>query len=343
MITRIIFSILSFGLFNDCYSQKDTLKEYFHNGTLKKITPRLGGKKNGFEKTFSKSGKIKEETPYLNDTINGIQKGYNIIGELYYESPYINGKINGVVKHYFSNGNLMIETPWTDNKICGTQKWYYKNGVLKNEKPHIKNHLHGITKYYFESGKILEERHYIDGRENGIVKLYYESGEIKSESPYVDGQINGIKVEYDKTGEIVKETRYTDGFPTDKKKDRDVIKKASTHQILYLTKTSNDIKYGFAQENPIKVGCGIDGGPSNQISYLNLLLDAKGNPIKYKRLRSCCDYKSKNGLLGIAKLDQYQIIYLNEKGEETKRLIYITFYDFEEPQILFGFKTIKEK
>jgi tetratricopeptide (TPR) repeat protein len=115
------------------------------------------------------------------------------------------------------------------------------------------------------------------------------------------------------------------------------------HPILRLTKTSENDKYGFTSEKPIMVGTGPDGGPANQRAYLNLLRDQQGKPIKYKRLSSCCDYKSENGFYGMAKLDQYEITYLNEKGNEEKATVYISFYDYEEPQILFGFKTVGQQ
>jgi tetratricopeptide (TPR) repeat protein len=113
--------------------------------------------------------------------------------------------------------------------------------------------------------------------------------------------------------------------------------------IIRLTKTADDDKYGFTPEKPIMAGTGPDGGPANQRAYLNLLRDQQGMPITYVRVGSCCDYKSVNGFLGIAMLDMYEITYLNEKAKEKKAVIYISFYDYEEPQILFGFKTVGQK
>lgn len=112
------------------------------------------------------------------------------------------------------------------------------------------------------------------------------------------------------------------------------------HSILRLTKTATDGKYGFSEDNPVKVGTGAEGGPANQRAYLHLLRDAQGKPIKYKRIKSCCPHKSEHGFMGTALLDQYEIIYLNEKKKEKKAIVYISFYDYEEPQILHGFKTI---
>lgn len=115
------------------------------------------------------------------------------------------------------------------------------------------------------------------------------------------------------------------------------------HPILRLTKTADSEKYGFTSDKPILVGTGTDGGPANQRAYLDLLRDQQGKPLKYKRLSSCCEYKSANGFFGLATLDEYEIIYLNEKGKEKRATVYISFYDYEEPLILFGFKTVGQR
>lgn len=119
--------------------------------------------------------------------------------------------------------------------------------------------------------------------------------------------------------------------------------KIPINSILRLTKTASSDKYGFTEENPVKVGTGTEGGPSNQRAYLNLLRDAQGKTIKYQRLSSCCRHKSEYGLMGMAMLDKYEITYFNENGKEVKAVVYISFYDYEEPQILYGFKTVGQK
>jgi len=115
------------------------------------------------------------------------------------------------------------------------------------------------------------------------------------------------------------------------------------HTILRLTKTADNDAYGFTSENPIRVGRGPDGGAENNRAYLNLLRDATGKPIRYERKGSCCHYESKNSLFGMAMLDLYEITYFNKKGKKTTASVYISFYDYEEPQILFGFKTVGQK
>ena len=119
--------------------------------------------------------------------------------------------------------------------------------------------------------------------------------------------------------------------------------KIVVHPILRLTITADNKKYGFTSDFPIKTGLGPDGGPANQRAYLNLLRDQSGKTVKYERIGSCCAYKSENAPLGMALLDKYEITYLDNEGKIAKEIVYISFYDFEEPQILYGFKTVRHK
>lgn len=112
------------------------------------------------------------------------------------------------------------------------------------------------------------------------------------------------------------------------------------YEITELTKKATSEKYGLTGEMPVKVGTGRHGGPSNQIAYLELLRDVHGNPIAYRRVGSCCRYKSANALFGdYALVDSYEVMYEDEKGEKRKAIIYISFYDYEELLIPIGFKS----
>jgi len=113
------------------------------------------------------------------------------------------------------------------------------------------------------------------------------------------------------------------------------------HPICRLKNISDNDNYGFTQEQPIKVGNGPNGAPANERAYLDLLRDGQGNPISYYREGSCCAYDSQNGFNGLAMLDIYVITYYNEKGMKKTAKVYISMYDYEEPQILKGFQTVK--
>jgi tetratricopeptide (TPR) repeat protein len=122
---------------------------------------------------------------------------------------------------------------------------------------------------------------------------------------------------------------------------KDTVVRKDIHPLLKLTAGSKDFTYGFTSGKPVKVGTGLDGGPANERAYLELLRSPNGKPVKYVRLSSCCAYRSINAPKGLAMLDKYQISYINEKGEEKTELVYLSFYDYDEPQILFGFTTVK--
>ena len=117
---------------------------------------------------------------------------------------------------------------------------------------------------------------------------------------------------------------------------------AKVYEITELNNTSDNEKYGFSSGMPVKVGTGPKGGPANQRAYLDLLRDPNGNSIAYERLGSCCGYKSENGFLGYAMLDRYELAFKDENGKMKKVVVYISFYDYEEPLILKGFKTVSK-
>jgi hypothetical protein len=113
--------------------------------------------------------------------------------------------------------------------------------------------------------------------------------------------------------------------------------------ITKLTEVAENNKYGFTGELPVKVGIGPKGGPANQRAYLDLLRDSGGNKIKYSRLGSCCAYASEKALMGMAFVDRYEIQYLDKEGNKQKTVVFISFYDYEEPKILFGFSAAKSE
>ena len=76
------------------------------------------------------------------------------------------------------------------------------------------------------------------------------------------------------------------------------------NQTFLLTKISTDPTYGFSEKKPIEVG-GVDKseGPMNERRFLNALAGPNGEQVSYYRAGSCCPVKSKNGIMGMAMLD----------------------------------------
>ncbi|MFN8353265.1 MAG: tetratricopeptide repeat protein [Spirosomataceae bacterium] len=120
--------------------------------------------------------------------------------------------------------------------------------------------------------------------------------------------------------------------------DNPIADAPAKYALLRLTQTSTNPKYGFTKENPVRVGPGYNDVTENITAYLDLLRDAQGKPLRYKQTGSCCNYNAK---IGQARIDIFEVIYKNAAGQDKKASVYITFGEYEEPQMLAGFKTVK--
>lgn len=109
--------------------------------------------------------------------------------------------------------------------------------------------------------------------------------------------------------------------------DNPTLKKPSAKMLdentFHLEGISDDPTYAYDQKNAVKVG-GVGSGPTNERRYLNALLGPNGETVSYSRLGSCCQVPSKNGLMGYAMLDIYEIKY---NGLDKPINIYINMYD----------------
>lgn len=64
--------------------------------------------------------------------------------------------------------------------------------------------------------------------------------------------------------------------------------------------------YGYGRRNPVQVGGGAESGAANQRRWLDGLRGPGGQPVRYRRLGSCCEYEVK-GASGV--LDAYEVTY----------------------------------
>ncbi len=184
---------------------------------------------------------------------------------------------------------------------------------------------------------------------DGAIADYNKAIELDSnyaEAYYIRGVVYEMLGKKDEACRDYKTAKKKGSGPLEKKMEKcskDDKPATNYYSILRLTKTATSDKYGFTEKDPIKVGCGPDGGPANQKAYLDLLRDKQGKAIRYERSGSCCMYDSPNGILGKGMLDKYRIVYLNEKNEWMESVLYISFDDYEELKIPMGFKTVGQK
>ncbi|HSY61535.1 MAG TPA: hypothetical protein VK796_06640 [Cytophaga sp.] len=87
---------------------------------------------------------------------------------------------------------------------------------------------------------------------------------------------------------------------------------------------STDSAYGLTPLKPVEVGGKYESGPYNESRYLDALAGPHGERLKYYRSGSCCPVESKNGMFGMAMLDNYKVSY---EGSKDTVSIYINMYD----------------
>lgn len=93
--------------------------------------------------------------------------------------------------------------------------------------------------------------------------------------------------------------------------------------ILKVSEVSADKNYGRTEKKSIKVG-----KIENQKYYLNALLGPNEEPIQYRRVGSCCEFRSKSAAFGKGFLDVYEVTY---SGLQAPIKLYLNGYDYETP------------
>ena len=106
---------------------------------------------------------------------------------------------------------------------------------------------------------------------------------------------------------------------------------------MVILQYSQDTTYGFSPGKPVLVGGVLEGiGPSRERLFLNALTGPGAEPVSYRRLGSCCAFKTPNGFGGGGLLDMYEVIY---DGLAEPLLLYLNMYDEGEVFVPVGFRS----
>ncbi|MDH5589253.1 MAG: hypothetical protein OEZ65_12130 [Gemmatimonadota bacterium] len=102
---------------------------------------------------------------------------------------------------------------------------------------------------------------------------------------------------------------------------------------------ATDSTYGHSPDNPIRVGM-AKGAPMgrHQYRFMDHLRGPNGEAVEWERRGSCCGYDTPNGIMGRGLLDVYEVTY---RGLDEPIVLYLTFYDYEDPRIPAGFTGTK--
>ena len=102
---------------------------------------------------------------------------------------------------------------------------------------------------------------------------------------------------------------------------------ASTTVLPFvICEVSPDETYGYSENNPVRVGGGRSTGLRNQLRYLNALKCPQDQTITYERLGSCCEFRTRQGVIMVdntALLDVYTVTWA---GKATPVTLYINMH-----------------
>ena len=97
---------------------------YDETGMIRKITPYIGGLKNGIEQKFDAAGNLTAEVNYKQGVKDGMANGYFPSKEIAFRKRYNNGKVSGTLTCYFPTGGIAAEIPYQNGQKEGTAKIY---------------------------------------------------------------------------------------------------------------------------------------------------------------------------------------------------------------------------
>jgi hypothetical protein len=82
-------------------------------------------------------------------------------------------------------------------------------------------------------------------------------------------------------------------------------------------------EHGYGRENPVRVGGGAAEGVRRQRRYLDRLRGPAGEPVRYRRLGSCCIFATPTGHEGQGALDAYEVMV---EGADRPVVLYLDLY-----------------
>ncbi len=206
----------------------------------------------------------------------------------------------------------------------------------------VLNYKHDYVAAYIALGNCYKRLTYYDtainyysaaiSLEEDNTEAFYHRAHVYESMNMVDSAADDFKTAFD-LGATQVEDKVK--FYKDTAKNR-----PQYHSIGKITKTSPSATYGFAQNNPIKVGTTAKGGFVNVIAYLSQLRDEKRKPIQYTRIKACCPHKLAGSNASVM-LEEYQITYYTAAEGQKTTTLYLSYYEYDAPLAPMGFTGAK--
>lgn len=127
-------------------------KEYYCDGTLKRVYEIKDGKRVGEGFDYQTNGKLRRKDIYKDGVPNRTTFEYSMpLGILVSETNYLNGKIDGIYRKFHQNGSIRSEMTAKNGHWDGLWKYYDLNGNLTHTELYKNgNQLHPLTITFVE-------------------------------------------------------------------------------------------------------------------------------------------------------------------------------------------------
>ena len=114
------------------------LISYHGNGKVFEISVKEGSSKS--VKYYDINGTLRRESNYIDGKKNGTQRHYYVTGRLEFEKSYKDDRLDGISKLYCKSGSLHWKTMYEDGKRIGTSKLINSNGstVLESRDKYLR-------------------------------------------------------------------------------------------------------------------------------------------------------------------------------------------------------------
>lgn len=322
----------------DCLSAQNNV-EYkifrYRNDTISSEGNLVGGKPNGWWKTYYENGRLKSEGNRTDFELDGPWVFFAENGDTSLLINYKAGKKHGQTK-IFSPDGVICESFKNGLKTDFTFEYDNKHRLIK-QIPFEDGRENG-TGYVFDTlGRIIETRQYktgtlvareiinrvdFEGNRNGMWKEFYDDYSLHSEGFYVHGLKNGIFKEYDHQGNIRSITKYENGVEIDVKNEVSPLK--YRRDYYQNGQMKSEVTYRDGKMEGIRRDFDENGNVVKSYVYSNgilvsegILLDSGLKEGFWKEYYSDGKLKSEGSYESDNKVGTWKYYYKNQVVEQT--------------------------
>jgi uncharacterized protein len=214
-------------------------KDFYLDGKVKSEITFVGGKKSGYEKTYSASGSLANIEKYVGDSLQKevpelttkleVRNEYYEDGSIKKTGNYLYDLAEGIHKEYSPEGKITGAKIYKEGFLigqglideAGNQQgaWteYHPSGQVKAKGVYDNGVKIGEWIFYHPNGKVEQKGKYDKkGKPQGMWQWFYDTGNLLREENYLNGKREGTLTEWSDSGKVMTKGEYIDGIKEDK-------------------------------------------------------------------------------------------------------------------------------